>query len=148
MRQKRWLAAALAAVLAFALACPVFAADGSQQLTRIQVVETLLTAADDYNPGLQKSDIIQGDGNGLNEDRLVTRAEAMVMLARAFGSLPEPQGDAKRAGYAGVTFEDIPAWAASEIGGLAAAGVLAGDGQGHLNQIGRASCRERVVRLV
>ncbi len=133
MRQKRWLAAALAAVLAFALACPVFAADGSQQLTRIQVVETLLTAADDYNPGLQKSDIIQGDGNGLNEDRLVTRAEAMVMLARALGSLPEPQGDAKRAGYAGVTFEDIPAWAASEIGGLAAAGVLAGDGQGHLN---------------
>lgn len=130
--RKRWILALLAFVLAVSLTCPAFAA-ADQRLTRGEVVETLLTAADDYSPGLQKSDIIRGDGGGLNEERLVTRAEAMVMVARAFGPLPEPKGDAARTGYAGADFDDIPAWAAPEIGQLTAAGILAGDGQGRLN---------------
>lgn len=130
--RKRWISALLAFVLAASLACPALAA-ADQRLTRGEVVETLLTAADDYSPGLQKSDIIRGDGGGLNEDRLVTRAEAMVMVARAFDPLPEPKGDAARTGYAGADFDDIPTWAAPEIGQLTAAGILAGDGQGRLN---------------
>ena len=133
MNQRRWAAALLAAVLVFALSCPALAAEGSRGLTRGQVVETLLSAADDYSPDLKKEDIIRGDGGGLHEDRPVTRAEAMVMLSRAFGPLPEPKGDARRSGYAGASFEDVPAWAGPEIGRLAEAGVLAGDGQGRLN---------------
>ena len=104
MNQRRWAAALLAAVLVFALSCPALAAEGSRGLTRGQVVETLLSAADDYSPDLKKEDIIRGDGGGLHEDRPVTRAEAMVMLSRAFGPLPEPKGDARRSGYAGAYF--------------------------------------------
>ena len=51
----------------------------------------LLAAAEDYNPGVQQSDILKGysDGN-LDLDGTVTRAQALVMLDRAFGDLPEP----------------------------------------------------------
>lgn len=130
----RWISALLAVVLAVALVCPAFAADSSPLLTRGQVVEILLQAADDYNAGLKKEDIIKGDGSGsLKEDRLVTRAEAMVMLSRAFGPLPEPKGDAQRTGYTGVSFPDVPGWAAGQVGQLTAAGILAGDSQGRLN---------------
>ena len=53
----------------------------------------LLAAADDYNPGVVKEDIIKGYEDGeLHEDWSVTRAEALVMLKRAFGELPEPTG--------------------------------------------------------
>lgn len=132
--RKRWVSALLALVLAVSLACPAWAADSSPLLTRGQVVEILLKAADDYSAGLKKEDIIKGDGSGsLNEDRLVTRAEAMVMLSRAFGPLPEPKGDARRTGYTGAAFSDVPQWASQQVGGLTAAGILTGDGQGRLN---------------
>lgn len=49
--------------------------------TRGEVVEMLLAAADDYNPGVTKEDIIRGYEDGdLREDQSVTRAEALVML--------------------------------------------------------------------
>ena len=126
MRQKRWLAAALAAVLAFALACPVFAADGSQQLTRIQVVETLLTAADDYNPGVTAEDILQGDKDGnLYLDRPVTRVELLVMLSNAFGELPEPVGDSERIALPGQ-FTDMPNWSKKTLENVLQAGIVSG----------------------
>ena len=54
----------------------------------------LLTAADDYRPDAQKSDIIKGYGDGqLHEEQPVTRAEALIMLTRAFGEFPELKGN-------------------------------------------------------
>ena len=56
-----------------------------QYVTRGQVADMLLVAADDYNPNVKKEDIIQGYEDGkLHEDWNVTRAEALVMLKRAF----------------------------------------------------------------
>ena len=52
-----------------------------EPLTRGEVVQMLLNTADDYNPGLQKSDVIKGYEDGeLHEDWFVTRAEALVCL--------------------------------------------------------------------
>lgn len=54
--------------------------------TRGEVVQMLLTAADDYHPNVQKTDIIKGYEDGqLHEEKPVTRAEALIMLNRAGG---------------------------------------------------------------
>ena len=46
----------------------------------------LITAADAYNPGVGKEDIIKGYENGeLDDEKTVTGAEALVMPSRAFG---------------------------------------------------------------
>ena len=68
-----------------------------QYVTRGQVADMLLVAADDYNPNVKKEDIIQGYEDGeLHEDWNVTRAEALVMLKRAFGKMPELNEYTKR----------------------------------------------------
>ena len=90
MKFKR-LIAIYAAICVFFNVPAVFAQD--EYMSRGEVADFLLCAADDYNKGLVRSDIIKGydDGN-LYEERLVTRAEALVMLHRAFGTLPECKG--------------------------------------------------------
>ncbi|MCD8390976.1 MAG: S-layer homology domain-containing protein [Firmicutes bacterium] len=122
---KRFFTVILSLALTVSL-CPVFASADNDYATRGEVVEMLLTAADDYNPTVEKSDIIHGDGSGLNEDRFVTRAEALVMLSRAFGELPEPVGNNKRVGYEAGNFTDIPEWALDEIQQVFDAGIVAG----------------------
>ena len=93
-RFKKFLAGALAACMALALPLNALAA---QPLTRGEARELLVAAADDYNPGVTPEDVLQGySGGDLGLDRPVTRAEALVMLSRAFGSLPAPLGDPLR----------------------------------------------------
>lgn len=137
MKKRRMLAGLLAAVMLATTLPQAFAApQQTAYATRGQVVEMLLAAADDYNPGLKKEDIIQGNGDGdLREDELVTRAEAMTMLSRAFGQLPTPMGDALRTGLAKTTFTDVPQWASEEVAALSAAGILAGTGDGRLSPL-------------
>ena len=87
----------------------------------------LLAAADDYNPGVTAEDILRGDENGnLNLDGPLTRAQAMVMLSRAFGDLPEPVGDNARRAYDATDFTDIPVWAQTELADVLEAGIVAG----------------------
>ena len=125
MRLTRWLAGLLAALLLLAPTA-VLAAD-SQVLTRAEARDMLLAAADDYNPGVTAGDIMHGDGSGnLFEDRQVTRVEAVAMLSRAFGDLPEPVGDSARWAYDAGNFTDIPAWAQEELENVWAAGIVAG----------------------
>ena len=92
MRFRQLTAAVLVAVtLLSQSAFPVWAAEVGA--TRGEVAQMLLQAADDYNPNVQKTDIIKGYEDGqLHEERGVTRAEALVMLKRAFGTLPKPVG--------------------------------------------------------
>lgn len=72
-------------------------------------------------------DILKGyPGGDLNEDGAVTRAQALVMLQRAFGGLPEPKGDNARSGYPAANFTDIPAWAQAELEDVLASGIVAG----------------------
>ena len=99
--------------------------------TRGEVVEMLLAAADDYNPGVTKEDIIRGYEDGdLREDQSVTRAEALVMLARAFGPLPERKGVNAAQAIPAESFSDIPAWAAETLAPVFEAGIVAGTAPG------------------
>ena len=77
MKKRRMLAGLLAAVMLATTLPQAFAApQQTAYATRGQVVEMLLAAADDYNPGLKKEDIIQGNGDGdLRE--LITAVESL-----------------------------------------------------------------------
>ena len=59
---KRFTAALLASVLAIGT-IPAYAAE-PDVLTRGEAAELLLSAAQDYNPGVQQSDILKGYSNG------------------------------------------------------------------------------------
>ena len=126
MKKCRQLLCVLLAALLLAgtvpptLAEPVYA-------TRGQVADMLVAAADDYNSGVQRTDVIKGYGNGdLKEDGAVTRAEALVMLSRAFGKLPTPVGDNARLAYDASNFTDIPDWAKTELANVFQTGIVAG----------------------
>lgn len=123
----RMLSLALAAAVTVGAAPAVLAAGETAGLTRGEARDMLLAAADDYNPGVTAEDILQGDPSGdLREDEIVTRAEALVMLSRAFGELPAPAGDSARWAYSADNFTDVPAWAGEELANVFAAGIVAG----------------------
>ncbi len=127
MKIKKIFAAAL--VLSMLTNIPVFAEDNS--ITRGETAQMLLTAADDYNSDIKLTDIIQGyEDGGLYEGKTVTRAEALVMLKRAFGELPEPVGHNKRVAILTEEFTDIPEWAETELSEVFNAGIAAGTGEG------------------
>ena len=86
----------------------------------------LLEAADFYNPDVKASDVMRGDSGGLRENDPVTRAEALVMLSRAFGSLPELSGNNLRTSIPRDSFTDIPQWAIEELSPVFEAGLVAG----------------------
>jgi len=99
--------------------------------TRGEVVKLLLEAADFYNPGLEKGDIIKGYEDGLlHEEKYVTRAEALVMLSRAFGDLPELTGHNERVALVADDFTDIPSWAREELANVFDCGIVAGTEKG------------------
>lgn len=87
METKRIITAAVTA--AVLLSNTAFASD--MYATRGEVADMLLSAADDYNKDVKRSDIIKGYGGDgeLHEDWNINRAEALVMLSRAFGTLPK-----------------------------------------------------------
>lgn len=130
---KRWLAGLCACAMLCTLAPAALAAeDGS--LTRGEAVALLAEAAQDYNPGVTAGDIAKGDETGaLHTDRALTRAEALVMLERAFGGLPAPTGANALNAYPAQDFTDVPAWAAAELAGVFDAGIVAGTGEGRLS---------------
>lgn len=113
----------------------VMAEEAELGLTRGEVVDYLLDAADDYNPNLTKEDLIQGYGNGkLLEEHRVSRLEALIMMSRAFPALSAPKGNDVRKGNVGAAFTDVPAWADKEIKKLTAAGILQGYPDGRLGK--------------
>lgn len=128
MKLKQITATLLVITLLFC-SCAVFAEE--ENATRGEVVQMLITAADDYNPTVQKSDIIKGYEDGeLHEDLPVTRAEALVMLKRAFGTLPELTGHNLRVAIPTENFTDIPDWADEELSAVFDAGIVAGTDEG------------------
>ncbi len=125
--RKRWSALLLAAALFLACIPGAGAAQTGEYLTRGETAGLLLEAAQDYNPDISYADILQGYPNGdLDEQGPVTRVQALVMLQRAFGGLPEPKGDNARSGYPASSFTDVPAWAAEELESVFAAGIVTG----------------------
>ena len=125
---KRRITVLLTAAAVISSQIPALAQGGvSPGATRGEVVQMLLNAADAYNPGVVKTDIIKGYEDGeLHEERGVTRAEALVMLERAFGDLPDPVGQNARAAFPAETFNDVPEWAKTELADVFNAGIVAG----------------------
>ena len=122
-KSKRMLAGMLAAGLMLG-SVPGAGAVGA---TRGEVAQMVLQAADDYNPGVSLKDILQGDEKGdLREGEPATRAEALVMLQRAFGDLPAPVGDNARNAIPAGDFTDIPFWAKDALADVFEAGIVAG----------------------
>lgn len=128
MKSKKLITTILAA--AMLLGNTAFAAD--DYATRGEVADMLLSAADDYNPSIQRSDIIKGYGGDgeLHEDWNINRAEALVMLSRAFGTLPELTGHNARVALKSGDFTDIPDWAKPELQPVLDAGIAAGTADG------------------
>lgn len=126
---KRLLAVILSVVM---LVLPVSVlAEASDYATRGEVCQMLLSASDDYKPNLSKSDILKGDGSGdLKEDKPVTRAEALIMISRAFPEFPELKGYNAYLAIPKDSFSDIPDWAAPEINRIFDAGLVAGKAEG------------------
>ena len=127
MKLKKLITAILTA--AMLLGSTAFAAD--MYATRGEVADMLLSAADDYNPSVRRSDIIKGYDDGeLHEEWNVTRAETLVMLKRAFGELPTPTGHNARVALPQGSFTDIPDWAKTELKNVFDAGIAAGTAEG------------------
>lgn len=100
-------------------------------INRGEVADMLLLAADFYNPSVIRDDIIKGYEDGsLHEERNVTRAEALVMLSRAFGDLPTPEGHNKRVALTAKDFSDVPLWARKELADVFDSGIVAGTAKG------------------
>ncbi len=128
MKLKRIITTILTA--AMILGNTAFAAN--MYVTRGEVADMLLSAADDYNPTALRSDIIKGYGGDgeLHEDWNINRAEALVMLSRAFGTLPELTGHNARVALKSGDFTDIPEWAKTELQPVLDAGIAAGTSEG------------------
>lgn len=128
MKTKRIIAVSLAAAAMFTNTA--FASD--MYATRGEAANMLLQAADDYNPNVKYSDIIKGYGGDgdLHEDWNINRAEALVMLSRAFGKLPALSGHNARVALQSGAFGDIPDWAKPELTPVLDAGIAAGTADG------------------
>ncbi len=128
MRLKKAVALLLTAAM-LSSSSVVFASD--KKVTRGEVADILLNAADDYNSDIKKNDIIKGYEDGqLHEENTVTRAEALVMLRRAFGEFPELKGHNKRTAIPAEEFTDLPDWAKQELKDVFKAGIAAGTSDG------------------
>ncbi len=126
---KKRLAAGISALTLTLTLAP--ASFGAETLTRGEARDRLLAAADDYTAG---QDILQGDEKGeLHLDRALTRAEALVMLERAFGGFEAPAGANARMAFPTQNFSDVPAWAQTELSQILAAGIVSEAGEGLLS---------------
>ena len=133
MKYLKRLAPLVLAVVLVLGAVPARAAE-AEALTRGEAAELLLAAGADYNPGLQRSDILKGYPNGeLDLDGPVTRAQALVMLDRGFGGLPEAAGDNARMAIPAEQFTDMPAWASAVVSHVLDSGIVAGTGGGRFS---------------
>lgn len=125
-------------------------AEASQEpLTRGEVVQLLMTAADAYQPNLQKTDIIKGYDDGtLHEDMKATKLEALIMLNRAFGTLPESSNSSHTLSV--DDFTDIPVWAKSEMEDVLQSGIVEATANGlfHPNETIDAEQMEMYINQV
>lgn len=131
--KKKFLSLLMTIIMVLSVSVSVYADETSPVATKGDIVKTLLTAADAYQPGINKATLLQGSKNGdLRENEPAKKVEAFVMLSRAFGELPEPVGNDLRSGTFDIEFTDVPAWAKKDINKLTKAGVLTGNPDGTL----------------
>ncbi|MCD7777937.1 MAG: hypothetical protein LUH47_05475, partial [Clostridiales bacterium] len=123
---KKFLSMLLTGTFLFTAALPgnVFAED---YLTREEVCEIIVDAADDDNPGVAAADVLKGDGEGNTYgDREATKLETFIMLDRAFGTYPELSGANLIMNNTDAVYTDIPDWAKAEMSQVLVAGIADG----------------------
>ena len=103
------------------------AADGrnkaGEALTLGALADYLMTAADDYNDKLDRSNLLADMEGG--ESTVATRLQALVMVSRAFGQLPAPAGNNARITTTDVDLSSVPNWAVDALENLKNGGMLA-----------------------
>ncbi len=130
---------------------PAWAGETPVYLSRGEVAGIVLNAADDYNPGISKNEIMLGFEDGtLREEEPATKAQALVMLSRAFGEFPSPRGDNLRRGVFDRHFNDVPPWAVEEINKLKKVGILSSPVEGELgaNENISASELNKIIKRI
>lgn len=122
------------------------AADASLPLSRQNLQQMLVLAAQEYQPNMPE--LIKGYDDGDNRlDQPATRLEALIMIKRAFGELNTPKGHYQRVYETTVTFTDIPDWAKVEVEELCKAGVLEGTASGELG-ISEPITKQEVQQII
>lgn len=122
---KKFVSVLLALAMTFSMA--TFTAYGEDYLTRGQVCSMVMSAADDYNPDVTKSDVMRGGTDGdLAENRQATKLETFIMMNRAFNGYPELKGHNLRIAIKNANYKDIPQWATEDMSPAVAAGIADG----------------------
>jgi len=104
-----------------------------------KLADYFIKAADDYNPGADRAEVLEG----LEESEPATRLKMYVIASRAFGKLPAPEGNAQAIAPPEVDLSGVPDFAKEALQNLASGGVLSasdlglpekteGNGQGGL----------------
>ena len=88
-----------------------------------QAADYLMTAAEGYHQGLDRSALLDGMEGG--EKVLSTRLQALVMVSRAFGYLPVPTGANALLAAKDIDLSGVPDWAKADLENLAHGGALA-----------------------
>lgn len=86
-----------------------------------KIADYLVGAADDYNK-TDRAALLEGLEGG--EGAQATRVQALVMVSRAFGVLPEPKGNNARLMPEAADLSGVPDWAKSDLENLNRGGVL------------------------
>ena len=129
--KKKLLSIILAASMVLSSGTFAFAAD----VTRGDAVEKIIKAADDYNPGVQKSDIIIGYGDGkLHEEDKATLAQVLIMIKNGFGNLPGLSDYTSTLVFPEDSLTDAPSWAEEIIKEPAALGIAEGNLSGYVSE--------------
>lgn len=85
-----------------------------------EIADYLVIASDDYNR-CSKNELLADLGQ---EKDQATRLQALVMVSRAFGELPELKGNDLRLAPKAVDLSTVPEWAREELQKLADGGIL------------------------
>lgn len=85
------------------------------------LADYFIQAADDYHPGANRAQVLEG----LSETQPATRLELFVLASRAFGELPIPTGNSKNLAPPPVDLSGAPEWAWPELANLSGGGILA-----------------------
>lgn len=128
----RVLTLILSAVLVLSSAVPALAAAAPKKaedsIKAGKAAVYLLKAADDYNKKASRKSLLKG----MKPEKKLTRINGLIMVSRAFGTLPRPKGNNLRLSDQKVKFKDVPKSGRAAVKNLTRGGVLVSTKSGRL----------------
>lgn len=92
------------------------------------VVNRLDKVAGNYNPYYTREGLLSSSSFVLDEE--VTKVQCYYLISKAFGNLPQLQGDCLANAPEKVKYYDMPLWAENEVGKMIDCGLVDGDKSG------------------